>query len=223
MHKFTFFLMLVGCISCGGQTTRDFSHETLESVTSDTITVPGSAGSYYTQFQYNYAGGKRLTIQNSFPRGEQYFDPQGNRYAKTIFWTRIINQTDNPLHVTIDFSGDTYAFPNYIRSPQLAQHHILIPPDTLMAGAERLGNYGFHDAESFLAERLHKPSSLKRTINPNQSTGFYVVRLLLVTPEVVPPRVKGGPKLHTRAGFTLKGQDLFYTFNGKEIQCGTIK
>lgn len=215
--------MLVGCTSCGGQTTRDFSQETLASVTSDTVAVPGSAETYHTKFEYTYASGKRVIIQNSFPRGEQYFDAQGNQYAKTIFWTRITNQTDSPLHITLNFSGDTYAFPNYVRSSQLAQHHIMIPPDTLMPGDERSGNYGFRDAESFLAERMHKPSSLKRTINPNQSTGFYVVRLLLVTPEVVPPRVKGGPKLYTRAGFTLKGQNLFYMFNGKEIPCGTIK
>lgn len=26
----------------------------------------------------------------------------------------------------------------------------------------------------------------------------------------------------TRAGFSLKGQNLFYTLNGKEIQCGRV-
>lgn len=222
IQKCAFFLMLVGCTSCGGQTTRDFSQERLASVTSDTVAVPGTAETYHTKFEYTYASGKRVIIQNSFPRGEQYTDAQGNRYAKTIFWTRIINETDSPLHITLNFSGDTYAFPNYVRSSQLAQHHIMIPPDTLMPGAERSGNYGFRDAESFLAERIHKPSSLKRTINPNESTGFYVIRLLQVTPDVVPSRARG-VKMNTRAGFTLEGQNLFYTFNGKEIPCGTIE
>ena len=88
--------------------------------------------------------GKRLIIQNSFPRGgTKYTDPDGEEYFKGIFWTRIINETNNPFELTIDFSG------------------------------------GSHE---------------------------------------VPGKCDGT----TRAGFSLKGQNLFYTVNGKEIHCGSI-
>ncbi|MES2371436.1 MAG: hypothetical protein V4557_02575 [Bacteroidota bacterium] len=48
---------------------------------------------------------------------------------------------------------------------------------------------------------------LKRTINPKESSGFYVVKLSLTT--------EGGGILRT--GLILKGQDLFYrvlVYNG---------
>jgi hypothetical protein len=40
-------------------------------------------------------------IQNGFPRGEGYTDPKGKEYFKVIFWTRLINETDNPLELKI--------------------------------------------------------------------------------------------------------------------------
>ncbi|HNG43951.1 MAG TPA: hypothetical protein PK203_19715, partial [Cyclobacteriaceae bacterium] len=63
IQKCAFFLMLVSCTSCGGQTTRDFSQERLASVTSDTVAVPGTAETCHTKFEYTYASGKRLIIQ----------------------------------------------------------------------------------------------------------------------------------------------------------------
>ena len=44
---------------------------------------------------------------------------------------------------------------------------------------EDLFNYGLTDIDSFLNNSIDKPSSLKRTINPKKSSGFYVVRLLI--------------------------------------------
>jgi hypothetical protein len=77
---------------------------------------------------------------------------------------------------------------------------------------EDLFNYGLTDLDSFLGNSIHKPSSLKRSINPKESSAFYVVMLL----------VKGDGNGYTRAGFSLKGQNIFYTVNGKEIHCGKI-
>ena len=82
-------------------------------------------------------------------------------------------------------------------------------------------NYGLTDLDSFLDNSIHKPSSLKRTINPKKSSGFYVVRLL-IKPKSGWQRVKADGNGTTRAGFSLKGQNLFYTLNGKEIHCGSI-
>jgi hypothetical protein len=90
-----------------------------------------------------------------------------------------------------------------------------------------LFNYGLTGLDSFLDKNIHKPSSLKRTINPKESIGFYVVKLGLVSEG---PRGAGDI---LRTGLSLKGQDLFYrvsVYNGtapssiseKEINCGSI-
>ena len=100
---------------------------------------------------------------------------------------------------------------------------ILVPPDTMTLDKFPLFNYGLTDLESFLDNSIHKPSLLKRTIHPKESSGFYVVILCLVE----------GAHGTMRTGLSLKGQNLFYRIkldgsksnsksNDKEIHCGSI-
>ncbi len=58
---------------------------------------------------------------------------------------------------------------------------------------------------------LSKPSLLKRTLRPNESTAFYVVT----------PSNKGVDGT-LRTGFILKDQNVIYSINKNEIHCGTI-
>lgn len=67
----------------------------------------------YTKYEYTDSVGKSLIIENSFPRGgTKYTDPNGEKYVYAIFWTRISNETDNPLELKIDFSVDSYEIPS---------------------------------------------------------------------------------------------------------------
>jgi hypothetical protein len=159
------------------------------------------------------------------PRGgSRYTDPNGKVYAYAIFWTRIINETDNPLELKINFL-DSYEVPSLPGK----YFKLLVPPDTMTSDKEALFNYGLTDIDSFLDNSIHKPSSLKRTINPKESSGFFVVKLSLISEG---PR-GGGDILRT--GLTLKGQDLFYRvsvyknspapsslISEKDIDCGSI-
>lgn len=169
--------------------------------------------------EYVDSMGKGLIIQNSFPRGVKYTDPNGKEYSKLLFWTRITNETENPLELKIDFPEDSYEVPS------LPGRHfkILLPSDTMTLDKEPLPDYGMTNLKSFLDSNIHKPSSIKRTINPKESSGFYVVILFDIE---VP-----GP---TRTGLVIKGQNLFYKvtrYAGKqgvslvderEINCGSI-
>lgn len=173
--------------------------------------------------KYEYADpkGKLLIIQNSLPRGTPYTDPAGKKYFKLIFWTRIINETDSPAKVMFNFPADIYD------APELRNHYkILVPPDTMTVDKEPAFDYGMTDLKPFLDNSINKPSSLKRTINAKESTGFYVV-LLTLTAEVIPGTTM-------RTGLILKGQNLFYRISRyaakpglplisvKEIPCGSI-
>lgn len=220
-----FGLLLFGCnqagISSEGQNQTNVPKENNKSEIKDIVTSPRFNETYHTKYEYTDSIGKSLIIQNSFPRGELYTDPNGNNYGRAIFWTRIINETCSPLEVTIDFSGISYEFPGSVGSSVSSYYKLILPSDTLKRDKETVYNYGLTDLKSFLENSIDKPSSLKRTINPKESSGFYVVRLLII-PKSGQQRVKDDGNGTTRAGFSLKGQNIIYTLNGKEINCGKI-
>ena len=213
--------MFVFCTSCRGQNKPDLPKENIKSETKDIVTSPGSnEPNIHSKYEYADSVGKRLIIQNSFPRGGiKYTDSNGEVYVYAVFWTRIINETDNPLELKIDFPIDSYEVPSLPGK----YFKILVPPDTMTLDKEPLFNHGLTDLESFLDNSIHKPSSLKRTINPKESGGFYVA--ILFDNGVVGP---------FRTGLSIKGQNLFYKvtrYTGKqgvslvdekEIHCGSI-
>ena len=163
----------------------------------------------YTKYEYSDSKGGSLIIENSLPKGGmKYTDPKGKVYVYVVFWTQVSNQTANPLELKMDFPVHSYEIPalpdQYFK--------ILLPPNEMTYEKIPLFNYGLKDLNSFLDKNIHKSSSLKRTINPKQSSSFYVV-LLCVTK---------GAHGTLRTGLSLKGQNLFYTINDKEIHCGNI-
>jgi hypothetical protein len=216
---FTLFLMSVFLSSCG-QTQTNSPKENNKAETKDIVTSPGSNEKYHTKYDYTDSIGKRLIIQNGFPQGGmKYTDVNGEVYHYAIFWTQIINETDNPLELKIHFPVDSYEIPSLPGK----YYKILVPPDTMTLDKFPLFNYGLTHLESFLDNNIHKSSSLKRTINPKESSGFYVVMLCLVE----------GAHGTMRTGLSLKGQDLFYRIKNdgsksntkssdKEINCGSI-
>lgn len=164
---------------------------------------------FYTQYKYTYSNGANVIIQNSYPKGgTRYTDPNGEKYVYAVFWTQIINETDNPLELKIDFPLDSYEVPSLPDK----YFKILVPSELMTLGKAPLFNYGLKDLNTFLDKNIHKPSSLKRTINPKESSGFYVVMLCLLD----------GAHGTLRTGFRLKGQNLYYKINNKEIPCGSI-
>ena len=127
-HVYALFLMLVFCTSCGGQNKTDLPKENTKPETKDTVpSYRFNDPNFHTKYEYTDSIGKSLIIQNSFPRGELYTDPNGNEYAKATFWTRIINETDNPLELTIEFSGDSYEFPSSVGSSVGGYYKIILP------------------------------------------------------------------------------------------------
>ena len=174
----------------------------------------------YTKYVYIDSNGKSLIIKNGFPRGGmKYTDRNGDIYNYVVFWTQIINETDNPLELRMDFSVNSYEVPSLPGE----YYKVLIPADTMTFEKFPLFNYGLTNLESFLNNNIHKSASLKRTINPKESNGFYVV--ILGSTE--------GAHGTMRTGLSLKGQNIFYRINvdgsysntksnDKEIHCGSI-
>ena len=160
-----------------------------------------------TKFEYTDPTGRSLIIQNSFPKsGGRYTDPTGKGYIYAVFWTRIVNETDNPCELTIDFPVESSELPF---APGV-YYRLFFPPDTMTIEKGPLYDYVL-DLRSSLDNNLSKLSSLKRTIGPKELSAFYVVILS-----------NKGVDGTLRTGFSLKEQDLFYRINKTEINCGKI-
>ena len=198
------------------------STSTPETVTTETVNSAKNVQNdkdIYTKYEYADSNGKSITIQNGYPRGGiKYTDPNGNVCSYAVFWTRIINETDNPLELKIDLPINSYEISNFPGK----HFKILVPDDTITLDKIPLINQT--NLKSFLDNNIHKPPSFKRTINPKESSGFYFV-MLISTLEATGM---------TRTGLSLKGQDLFYKISRysstkpislideKETHCGSI-
>jgi hypothetical protein len=211
------FLISVFHTSCG-QNQTNVPKDNIKSETKDTVTSPGSNEKYQTKYEYTDSIGKSLFILSSFRKGGPYIDPKGKSYGAVIFWTRLINETDNPLELKIDFPVDSFEVPGLPGK----YYKVLVPPDTMTIEKESLYDYGMTGLKLFLDNNKHKPSSLKRTINPKESSGFYIV--------IVFDHEVGAP---FRTGLSIKGQNLVCRISRasearpplvseKEIDCGSI-
>ncbi len=196
--------MLLSCKQAGKSTSETVDKETVNSV---------------RKYTYADSAGKHVIIQNSLPKGgEWYTDPDGKKYVYVVFWTRITNETVNPIEFAIDFPADSFEFPsssgNFMK--------LRIPSDTMIIDKEPLFSYGM-PIKSFLDTCINKSYPLKRTINSKESTAFYVVLLS-----------DKGVNGVLRTGLSLKEQNLFYKISAykskpehplmeeKEINCGSI-
>ena len=206
-----------GLFSCG-QANKS-KPKTIDTETSISSKRLHNSKYFYKEYEYTDSDGKSVIIQNSLPQGGEYTDPNGKEYFNVKFWTRIINETENPIELAIDFPTNTYEVAFYPGR----YFNLLIPPDTMTLDKEPLPDFGISDLKSFFDNNILKPSSLKRTINPKESSGFYVV--IPLEKDLVGT---------TRTGLSIKGQNLFYEisrcdctlehsiWDKKEIKCGNI-
>ena len=184
--------------------------------TSDTVDI--ETVNSVRKYDYADAMGKRLTIQNSVPKGGGYIGSDGKRYPYVVFYTQVTNETINPIQFKIDFPLDSFEFPrssgNYME--------LFLPSDTMALDRVSLIDYGL-PIKTYLETGIHRSHSLKRAIPPKESTAFYVVMVS-----------NKGVNGTIRTGLSLKGQNLIYRISAyksipghplleeKEINCGSI-
>ena len=218
-----FIIATAGLFSC--KQSNNSKTDIIETKVSDSIKNIHSKNTFndkdiYTKYKYVDTDSKNVIIKNGFPRGGlNYTDKNGDNYKYAVFWTQIINETDNPIELTMDFPFNSYEVPSLPGK----YYKVLIPNDTMTFEKFPLFLYGLTNLESYLDNNIHKSSSLNRTINPKESSGFHVVMLCLIE----------GAHGTMRTELSLKGQNLFYRIKNdgsssntkssdKEIHCGSI-
>lgn len=184
-----------------------------------TRTTQVITGNINTEIKYTDANANSVIIQNSGPRGGWGFtDDTGIRFGYRIFWTRIINEANTPLELTINFPADSFALPE----PD-AYMKVFLHPNGVTQGpkatfdGDKVLEYSkklFEDSTS-LKSLCHTATTLNKIINANESCLFYTVVLRHHRRDI------NGP----RAGYALKEKGLYYKiteFGAELIPCGQI-
>jgi len=172
--------------------------------------TPGTTFDYY---QLKNVNGD-VIIQHSGRKGGPYIDPDdpdGKKVGSVIFWARVINDTANPLELTVMFPADSFAV------GRGSYFKIFLPRDTMTLDKAILYAYGATGLDAFLDTGLHTPTMKQSTISPKGEFLFYIV---------VIGRHTAYP---TRAELVLKDKDVFLKLGGTAsrydfelIPCGHI-
>lgn len=200
-------LLVVFYTSCKGQGKTNLPKDTIKSETKIAVRVFNSV----TSSKIDTVNG--VVIQNSLPKGGPYTNPTGERFGRGICWTRISNETDTPLELTINFPADSFPYPS-----SNGYFKLFLPPDTMTLAKESLYDYGATGLLSFFDTGLHKSTRLQKTINPKEEHLFYIALLMGGEPN----------KGVVRTGLVLKDNALFYKISigghidSALIPCGHI-
>lgn len=161
-------------------------------------TIATGQGISKTQW-YSETNTNGIVIQNSLPRGGPYTGPTKKHfnYTHLVFFTRVVNETEAPLELTIHFSADSIPIPH---SPDTFVK-LFLPPDTMTHAKQSVFDYGVAPLKSF-----DQPTRFQRTIKPKEECLFNIIAIYYQTIATPENRDRGG----NRAELILKGKDLFY-------------
>lgn len=222
MKKYIIILILttLGLYSCGqsNNTSSDVKELVNTIVLDENLikTEEFSPESYiHTEADYRDSTGKGIIIQNSYPRGGGLIHIANElQYGHAVFWSRVINKTDEPLELTLNFPADSFSI---IPSPTI-HFKLLVPPDTMTLDKVSTFSFGLDGVQSFVKSNFYQPSQLKRTIPPNEDAMFYVILL---------SHLSTADTGIGRTGLFLKEQNLYYKLSvnptiSKLLPCGQL-
>ncbi|MDC8003876.1 hypothetical protein POV27_07420 [Aureisphaera galaxeae] len=162
---------------------------------------------------YSETNNNGVIIQNSFPKGGPYEGTTEGHFNESylVFFTRVINKTEAPLDINLNFSGDPIQIPN---SPDTFVQ-LFLPSEEMTLDKQPLFSYGIEDLKL-----MDAPTSFQSTIEPNEECLFYVAGIFYQTRFEALGQERGG----NRAELVLKGNDLFYNMLPQvdSIPCGRI-
>lgn len=162
---------------------------------------------------YSETENNGIVIQNSFPKGGRYMGNTHRNYNHSylVFFTRVMNETEDSVELRMNFSGDSIPIPN---SPD-TYVQLFLPPDTMTLNKRSLFSYGLTELAS-----LEHPTQFKSTLAPKEDCLFYVVAVFYQTKAEAWKQERGG----NRAELVLEGHNLFYRMLPQidALPCGRI-
>jgi hypothetical protein len=154
-----------------------------------------------------------ILIQNSFNKGGPYTGPTTEHfnYSYLVYYSRVINETEHPIELSLSFSADPIPIPN---SPNTFVK-VFLPSDTMTLEKRSAFSYGITQIAS-----LDEPTNFHRILQPKQDCLFYSVAIFYQTKDTAFNEDRGG----NRAEFVLKGNELVYNLLPAidALPCGKI-
>lgn len=154
-----------------------------------------------------------VTIQNSLPKGGRYPGPtiKHFNYSYLVFYHRVLNESEHPIELNIDFSADSISIQN---SPNTYMK-VFLPKDTMSVDKVDLLSYGVTQVAS-----LEEPTNVCRIIKAKEDYFFYTVAVFYQTRNNVLGEDRGG----NRAEFIFNGKDLIFNMLPQidALPCGRI-
>ena len=161
-------------------------------------TSPGYVSSYANlPSTTNVSSDEGLIILNSAPKAGRYIDSHGKEFGYGITRVTLINVSESPCRITIDFPADSFAFISSLGS----YVKLFLPPDKIAFSDMRFDNSSWYYNDSlkaFLDADHHTPTTSRATIGAKQERVFYIGALYYKTAGV------------PRAELFLKNQHLFF-------------
>ena len=173
----------------------------------------------YTDTLYVNEAGELLTIQNGLPKGGMidpdgtpYQDASGKSYQFAVFWTRLVNESNEPIDIHVSTPADSFA----IFTPPNSYLKLFLVPDEFSYQELSSFNYGLADIKSFLDINFNRGTDLQITLEANEDHIFYIATISY--------QAAGVP----RGAFILKGNDLYYSMSlapdgSGMVYCGGIE
>lgn len=150
-----------------------------------------------------------VMVTSSLPKGGGVVYQNGVKYGYVVFWTRMSNQSENPMELRLKFPDVTF-----FKSPE-SYVKIVLPRESMNSEKEQLFDYGLTNLQSILNDESKQLSILNKKISPNEDYFFYVTVFI---------HIDGSGS--ARAKFELKDTELFYKISmGSDtvlIPCGSL-
>jgi hypothetical protein len=164
-----------------------------------------------TEVNLTDSRGNTVMVTNSLPKGGGVVVYQnGKKYGYVNFWTRMSNQSANPIELKVKFPEVTF-----FKSPD-SYIKIVLPKETMKIEKVQLFDYGLTNFQSLLNDESNQLVILQKKISPQEDYLFYVTVFF---------HIEGSGS--ARAKFELNEKELFYKISmGSDttlIPCGSLE
>lgn len=162
-----------------------------------------------SEVKHTDSKGNTVMMTNSLPKGGGVVYQNGKKYGYVVFWTRMTNQSANPIELKVKFPEVTF-----FKSPD-SYIKIMLPKESMNIEKDQLFDYGLTNLQSILNDESNQLSILQKKIAPKEDYLFYITVFI---------HIEGSRS--ARAKFELNDKELFYKISmGSDttlIPCGSL-
>ena len=215
-HFIILIVILIGILSCNQEThslidlikSKTLKKNELECVQSQIDLVDINDEFTFSKYYYLNSDGQQIIIENSLPKGGFLKNiPYSDRRFYAVFWTQIINETDNSIKLTFRIPNKDFE----LYSSPGTFFNLFISNDTINTEMKYQFNYGL-DIENLIESNRNQKLEINKIIYPKTSSSLFLISLF-----------NHGVNGPIRTELKFDNCKLNYRVNELEINVGFLK